>query len=154
MEVYRITKAEFASDLSGTGSMIYGGRWNEKGIACLYTSQNRALCFCEFLMNTPFEFLPTSVSLVTFNFEGMAQSVIKPEELPDNWQQYPGPKQLKKIGSIKLAIEKVSSIKVPSVLIPDEYNYIFNPLHSDYKNLKINKIETIYLDKRLFPYSN
>ena len=32
MLLYRIAKKAYIEDLSGLGSRLYGGRWNEKGL--------------------------------------------------------------------------------------------------------------------------
>lgn len=52
MIVYRICVEEFSTDLPGSGAMRYGGRWNIRGNAVLYTShrvhwlQLNMLCIC------------------------------------------------------------------------------------------------------------
>ena len=40
MIVFRLSKAQFANDLSGKGAELVGGRWNSRGNAMLYTSQS------------------------------------------------------------------------------------------------------------------
>ena len=45
---------------------------------------------------------------------------------------------------------KYIGLKVRSAVMPDEYNYILNPLHPDYKNLvKVISVEDYDVDKRL-----
>jgi RES domain-containing protein len=43
-------------------------------------------------------------------------------------------------------------LKVPSVIVPEESNVLLNPLHKDYKKVKIIASELLELDKRLKEY--
>ena len=43
-------------------------------------------------------------------------------------------------------------LKVPSVIVPQESNFLFNPLHPDFKKVKIVNSELLQLDKRLAEY--
>ena len=36
IKVYRISKTKFENDHSGEGAKLYGGRWNNQGVACIY----------------------------------------------------------------------------------------------------------------------
>ncbi len=47
MKIYRLTKSKYASDLSGKGASMNGGRWNEEGIRCVYAGSTRAICVLE-----------------------------------------------------------------------------------------------------------
>jgi len=53
MIVYRITGKKNAHDLSGTGSAIYGGRWNKKGFPVLYTGENKEIALLETIVYIP-----------------------------------------------------------------------------------------------------
>ena len=64
MILYRITKAAYARDLSGTGARMYGARWNQKGSAVLYTASSPALATVELLVHVDANLLPTELRLV------------------------------------------------------------------------------------------
>ncbi|MCA9448346.1 MAG: RES family NAD+ phosphorylase, partial [Candidatus Omnitrophica bacterium] len=51
MEVFRVAREAYKTDLSGTGARINGGRWNSPGKAVLYTSENRSLAILETLVH-------------------------------------------------------------------------------------------------------
>ena len=53
MIVFRLSKEQFAQDLSGKGAELVGGRWNSRGNAMLYTSQSIALCVTEIAVHVP-----------------------------------------------------------------------------------------------------
>ena len=57
MEVYRIAKSSYRTDLTGLGSRLYGARWNKKGTGLVYTSESRALASLEFLVHVPLSLL-------------------------------------------------------------------------------------------------
>ena len=64
MIVFRLSKAQFANDLSGKGAELVGGRWNSRGNAMLYTSQSIALCVTEIAVHVPLGILPKDYQLV------------------------------------------------------------------------------------------
>jgi RES domain-containing protein len=67
MHVYRIAKTAFINDLSGMGAKIYGGRWNKKGTALIYASENRSLAFLELLVHLPLSLMPKELSIATIH---------------------------------------------------------------------------------------
>ncbi|MEA3445495.1 MAG: RES family NAD+ phosphorylase, partial [Bacteroidota bacterium] len=64
MIVYSLAKQKYCTDLSGTGAEKAGGRWNNKGIKILYTSDSRALCTAEIAVHTSFSNIPKNYYLV------------------------------------------------------------------------------------------
>ncbi len=100
MIVYRISREIYHKDISGTGSRIYGGRWNFKGRSTLYASETRALSTLEFLVHTDSDLLPPKLKLVSIEIPLETNEIrtVKLEELPINWRKTPPPDKLKKIG--------------------------------------------------------
>ena len=41
-------------------------------------------------------------------------------------------------------------MKVPSVVVQDEFNYLINPMHGNFAEVKILRIEDFTFDERLF----
>lgn len=64
MKLYRIATTAHIKDLSGAGARLYGGRWNEKGVAVVYTSESRALAVLEYLVHLPMVFAPGELSIM------------------------------------------------------------------------------------------
>jgi RES domain-containing protein len=48
-------------------------------------------------------------------------------------------------------VKKQSSaiLTVPSIVVPDEYNYLLNPTHPDFAKIEIGKPIIYYFDPRL-----
>ena len=151
MIVYRISKEKYHKDISGIGSRIYGGRWNYKGFPTLYTSETRALCTLELLVHTDNDLLPPNLKLLSIEIPLLEEEIVSVQikDLPKKWRKSPPLELLKMIGKKNLIDQNKLAIKVPSVIIPDEYNVVINPLHEDFKDVKIEKAENYKIDIRL-----
>lgn len=149
MLVYRLSRTKFASDLSGEGSRLKGGRWNNKKTGCVYTSESRALAILEYTANVNIDEIPRAMSMITIRIPD--ESIFCPEiaSLPGNWHDIPTPSSTKEFGTMLLAKKEYATIRVPSVLIPQEFNYILNPLHSLSSRFKIELIADFIYDVRI-----
>jgi RES domain-containing protein len=139
MELYRITQESYSTDLSGNGSRIFGGRWNSEGHYALYTSVNRSLALLETLAHTPPKlFQAKKYILVTVLVpDKVSPKFIEEKDLPNNWDALDVQHVTQKIGDNFLEGQKSLLLRVPSVLMPEEFNYIINPAHSSMKQVKV-----------------
>ena len=126
MKVYRLTQTKYAKDLNGTGAKLFGGRWNHIDWACIYTAESRALSILEYAVNVNIDFIPRALSMCVFEIDESQVYTLNEKELPGNWKETPSPKSTKDFGT-KLLQEKHAIIRIPSIIIPDESNYILNP---------------------------
>ena len=149
MLVYRIGKTKYANDLSGEGAKINGGRWNHKSIACIYTSESRALSLLEYTVNVNIDEIPRALSLTTLEIPDKDILIIAEDSLPGNWKQIPLPSSTKNFGTRFLTARTKLAIRVPSSVMPDEFNYILNPLHPNSRNIKILEIRDLAYDVRI-----
>jgi RES domain-containing protein len=148
MILYRITSKAYARDLSGTGAMMYGGRWNSKGVRILYTSQSLSLAALEVIANTSGNHL--NINLYCVELELPDELVpIKVAELPPNWNTFPYNGDTVQLGN-EFIKQGDLCLKVPSAIIPTEFNYLLNPLHDDFMKLKLLDARPLILDQRLF----
>lgn len=127
MKVYRLTKTQYAEDVKGTGSKLYGGRWNHIDFPCIYTAESRALSILEYAVNIHVDFIPRALSICVFELDDTKIHELEEAELPGNWRQTPAPKSTKDFGT-KLLESQKPIFKIPSIIIPSEFNYILNPL--------------------------
>jgi len=149
MIVYRISNAAFSDDLSGTGAKLYGARWNSKGVPALYTSQFISLAVLEMLVNTNFKDYAIALDLMYINFpDSQPVAVIDPKNLKDNWKDDFGYTRF--IGDEFFKQKKSLVLQVPSAVIQQEHNYLVNPLHADFKKVKLVKTKSFWPDERLF----
>lgn len=150
MFVYRIARTIYIRDLSGTGAKRYGGRWNPKGIALLYTSRHRSLAILELLVNTGMQALPKDLSMLKLELPKLnPSSEITAADLPGNWRNSPAPFQLAELGSEWAISNTALSLQVPSAVVPEEKNILINPNHPDFKKIRIESVSSFSLDSRL-----
>jgi RES domain-containing protein len=150
MIVYRLTKAKYANNLSGEGARLGGGRWNNKGIAMLYTSDSRALCVTEIAVHTPLGILPDNYKLITIEIPDNAILSLDLSSIPINWNVFPYVADVRYLGDRFIKENNHLGLKVPSAVVQGDFNYLINPQHSEFHKIRILKIETFDFDRRLF----
>jgi RES domain-containing protein len=150
MIVYRLSKAIHANDLGGTGAEKNGGRWNSQGVPIIYTSQSRALCIAEVAIHLPMGILPGDFKLISINIPGRSILSLPVAALPADWRSIPPAQSTKKIGDEFVQHQKYLTLKIPSMIVKGEYNFLINPKHIGMRNVKIISIEPFEFDARLF----
>lgn len=150
MIVYRLTKNAFARDLSGRGAEINGGRWNNKGIALLYTAQSQALAYTELAIRLPLSMAPKDYSMVSIYIPDDASILqLTARNLPKDWRVNPHPESTRKIGDGFVQEGEYLVLSVPSAIVPGESNFLVNPHHPKANLLKIKHVEPFEFDSRL-----
>ncbi len=149
MVVYRVGRTKYANDLEGVGARLFGGRWNNKSVACLYTSESRALAILEYTVNVGIDDIPRALSIITIEIPDAPIKMLTESDLPGDWKRSPAPSSTKEFGSkvLKQAAEPV--IKIPSTVIPIEFNFLLNPLHFDSSKFRIIDIVDFIYDVRI-----
>jgi RES domain-containing protein len=102
----------------------------------------------EIIVNLPAPALLNQYATIAVQFD--EKLVEELYDLPEKWNSRPPSSVTKNIGD-RWVIEKRSAVlKVPSVVVPAEHNYLLNPGHPDWKRIKIKKPELYSFDPRLF----
>ena len=149
MQVYRIGRTKFANDLTGEGARLHGGRWNNKLIPCIYTSESRALALLEYTANVNIEDIPRALSISTFQIPDHQIYEIPVFDLPGDWSLSPSPSSSKQFGSYLLKEIQHLVIKIPSAIVPEEFNYLLNPKHPHNSDFQILDVKDFVYDVRL-----
>jgi len=150
LEAWRIVREKYlGAAFSGAGAAEYGGRWNLPGTYLVYASQSRALAALELLvhLNPPCPFRYKTIR-VQFD-QGLAESW-KLEELPADWAVEPPSLSTQRLGSQWAEEARSAVLAVPSVIVPGEVNYLFNPRHKDFGRIKLGQPGDFAFDRRLF----
>jgi RES domain-containing protein len=148
MMIYRLAIEAYKDDLSGTGSKLYGGRWNVPGFAAIYTAENISLAVLEILVNTDKNNIPPAYYLLKlFIPDNLPVKIITPGSLKAKW--YSDFEYAQFIGSNFLESGKEAVLKMPSAIVKEEYNFLLNPLHADFKKISIREATAFDLDIRL-----
>lgn len=150
MIVYRICVEEFSTDLSGLGAMKYGGRWNTKGNAVLYTSSSCALATVEYTVHLRLGNYQNYFRLVSIEIpEGIFVKQLGFENLDNNWKSFPFQFSTQKIVNEWIKSKESLALKVPSVIVQWEFNCLINPQHEDFSKVKLIGNEPFVFDQRL-----
>lgn len=153
--VWRIatdTPAYVAEDLSGVGAKNSGGRWNSAGVAMVYTSQTRALACLETVVHLNAGGLPLNRYLVEVTIPGALWTNARrtvASSLPVGWDAQPAGRDSIQFGDNWIATGSSALLVVPSVIAPEEFNVLINPLHADSKLITAAKIRKWSYDPRL-----
>jgi RES domain-containing protein len=149
MIVHRICNAIYNDDLSGDGAKLFGGRWNSKGIPMLYVSEHISLAVLEMLVNNQFKDFSIELSLLRISIPDTIEiKEIKLNKLKAKWNE--DFSYSKFIGNEFIKSMTNLVLKVPSAVITEEHNYLINPLHADFKKIKIADTKQFKTDERLF----
>ena len=150
MIVYRLSKSKYSADLSGKGAEKAGGRWNSKGVAMVYTSSSRALCTAEVAVHVPLGIVPADYELVTIEIPDDSVTEADIKDLPHDWRSFPHPDSTQKLGDRFVHEGKFLVLKVPSVVVQGEHNFLINPRHEAAAKVRVVYTEPFLFDKRLF----
>ena len=148
MVVWRLARLAPAK-LDGEGARLAGGRWNTQGRAAVYTSSRLSLAALELLVHTDVPLVPSD--LVAFEIEvpdAIAVETVEVDQLPKDWR-IPGHPTCRSIGDTWLAEERTAVLRVPSAVVPEEWNYIINPAHRAAKSIQIVGRRKFAFDSRL-----
>lgn len=113
----------------------------------LYTSSHRSLAMLEVLVHFHKTVTPPNYVIVSLEIPDDLATISEPQLITDweedqQWSKDTGDKWLKPGNSLLL--------KVPSVVVKAEKNYLVNPMPPDVVSLRITDIEPLNFDKRLF----
>jgi RES domain-containing protein len=148
MILYRLVRSVYANDLSGNGARLYGGRWNSEGKAMVYLASSRSLAVLEALAHLSPTNMPDDYCMITIEAPDSIDE-LNINTLPKNWNEYPEQNILKQVGNRFLQQNKQLLLKVPSVLVNEEFNYLMNPLHKLATSVKIITKKPFSFDERL-----
>jgi RES domain-containing protein len=147
---WRIVQAHIADRaFSGEGSRRYGGRWNSKGFAVVYTSSSLSLAILEVLVHIPIYAILEEYVYFPIEFDQKFFLPLDMNNLPGNWKNDPAPRAVKQIGDSWIESRRSVILEVPSTIVSTEKNYLINPPHPDFKKLRIGSPTKFEFDPRL-----
>ncbi len=140
---YRLHHSDHPAN-EGAGALLYGGRWNQRGTEAIYTASSRSLAVLEVLVYyavLPKGFVITPVRIPRrVRVRNIQQSL-----LVEGWRTVEALTQI--MGSV--ALRDTAVLCAPSTIIPEENNYILNPLHPDFRHIEFQPPEQFQFDPRL-----
>jgi RES domain-containing protein len=150
ISAWRIVSANYKDNaFAGDGARIHGGRWNSKGVAVVYTADSLALASIEMIVNLPAPKLLQKYVRISAQTSLNLVSELSGADLPEDWNSRPISPSTRAIGDRWIKEQRSAVLRVPSIVVPDEYNYLLNPTHPDFARIKIGKPTIYYFDPRL-----
>lgn len=141
MKLWRIaaeTRKYPAADLSGGGAAAAPGRWNEEKQAVVYSAPSIAIAVLETAAHIDDAGLPLNRFLVEIDVPDKVwalHEVATLSSLPPAWSAIPAGGASAKVGSAWLASLRSPILLVPSVIVPEEFAALINPLHPASANI-------------------
>lgn len=146
--VWRVVTERYAdAAFSGGGARFYGGRWNPKGLAMVYTAQTQSLALLEMLVqDSP---LHARYVMIPARIPEQIVREIDQSTLPADWRELSARSELQQIGASWVHTGTSAALAVPSVVVPLECNYLLNPEHPDFTLIEIGMRTEWVTDQRL-----
>jgi RES domain-containing protein len=151
MEVFRLSREKYSRDLSGKGAALRGARWNSIGIDMIYAAADRSLAMAEVAVHFTLATLPDDYVMSTMYIpDGISMKTLNAKDLPADWNTFPHMASTQKLGDAFIAENKYCLFQVPSAVTDGDYNYLINPHHPEFKQIKITAVKKFPFDKRIF----
>ena len=146
---WRLTKTKYLSAAwDGEGARKAGGRWNSPGVPVVYVSATLSLALVEILVHLSAEILP-AYSAMPVEFDEAVVTAVPPARLPREWKDSPPPPATQAVGDDWVASGASAVLRVPSVVVPGEFNFVLNPAHRDFARIRIGAATPFPFDPRL-----
>jgi RES domain-containing protein len=147
MRVFRICRAD-RTQFDGEGARIAGGRWNSPGLRLVYTAQTESLAILEMLVHLTEHQIPVNHFCVPAEVPGHLIEPLPERALPPDWRMQPA--ATAELGSQWIRSGKSAVLRVPSVIVPREWNYLISPSHPAFSAIKVHDRLPIEFDPRLW----
>jgi RES domain-containing protein len=150
MRLWRLTAAKYASTaLDGEGAWRVGGRWNSPGRRAVYLSEHLSLAALEILVHVTKASAPAHVAIELNVPDDITLYEPPTGALPSDWRAESIPRSTQQLGDAWLDRGAEALMRVPSVIIPEEFNFVLNPSHPDAARIKRLTTEPFTFDPRL-----
>jgi RES domain-containing protein len=142
MILWRISRHR---DLSGAGGLRASGRWHSAGTPIVYLAVSPSAALLEVCVHTSANDVPPEFTLLKIEGPNRRAMVVRPEDLPQDWRVRP--EVTRDLGMEWLRKKEGVLLQVPSALVPETTNFLFNPVHSDAAEVHINDAFAYPFDK-------
>ena len=137
--VYRILRRPYCkSPLDGEGAFRYGGRWSSPGTRLVYTAEHLSLAMVEYFVHLDVSDLPRDLVVVTIEVPAGVS------------RQSAGLTRCRNAGDEFVDGGRAAVLTVPSLLAPEESNWLLNPAHQDFSRIRVAAVEPFRYDARFF----
>jgi len=129
--------------------LIVAGRWHTPRRLITYASESLALAGLEVLVHSDVDLLPSDLVAIEVDVAAKVKiGEIKVNDLPRSWRKHPGPRRLQELGNEWLDQGRAAVLRVPSALVPTENNFLVNPSHPAFSELRVVRRFEFSFDER------
>lgn len=143
-----VSEARADDAFSGEGARLYGGRWNPPGVRATYLSATRSLAALEVLVHNAERAPSSRLLFFEVRFPEEFVQTISEDELAADWRSYPPRNSTVEAGRRWLKERSSPVLRVPSILIPEESNYLLNPEHPRAEEIELRDGRAFTFDPR------
>ncbi len=144
MVLWRISRHR---DLSGIGGLRAAGRWHYAGYPIVYLAETPASALLEVCVHTSANDVPPEFTLLKIDGPDVRVSSAATKELPEDWRTRL--EVTRDLGTAWLKKNDSVLLRVPSALVPETVNFLFNPSHTQAKKFRITDVFSYPFDPRL-----
>jgi RES domain-containing protein len=151
MDLWRLVpEARANAAFTGEGARKYGGRWNPPGASVVYLAEHLSLAALEIYVHLPRAALAKPYLAFRVSVpEAVPFEEMEAGRLPEDWSQEPPGTATQALGREWLDQGGRLLLAVPSVVVPQERNFLVNPGHLDWKAITIHPPEPFFFDSRM-----
>jgi RES domain-containing protein len=142
MDLWRLYRAAHGPGLHGTGGLHAAGRWHRLGRRVIYFGASPAIVVLEKLAHVDPVSLPEDLLLGRFSGEPSVESVTEPLDVRDLVA-------CRECGERFLDAGRACALRVSSVILPEETNYLINVVHPEAANIRLVSERSFFFDERL-----
>lgn len=150
LNIYRLCRKKYAGELWASG---VANRWNREGQKVFYCASSRSLASLELLVHRNRIIPQESYVMLVLSIHEPDHLItnIPLPQLPENWRSMGAFGTLQKTGAFWYDSQTSLVLRVPSIVIPEEYNYMIHTEHPDFRtHVSIQSQEDYFWDKLLF----
>jgi RES domain-containing protein len=145
MVLWRISRHR---DLKGEGGLRASGRWHLRGHPIVYLAETPAGALLETCVHTSANDIPLSFTLLRIAVpKEISYERLDYSKLPPDWID--NAEMTREVGTSWLRSPRSALLCVPSALVPETFNVLLNPLHSDAGLVKIESAYAYPFDSRI-----
>ena len=126
----------------------FGARWNPVGVPAVYAAESRALCVLERLVHL--SQLPDDEGFTRVAIpSGLTTVTVDRSELPAGWDDPVESVFTQTLGADLMKMRKAAVLRVPSIVVPDEWCLVLNPDHAEFDRIRFGEPVPFRYDHRL-----
>lgn len=147
MLIFRTTLKKYSDSLYAAGR---AARWNNNDVKMIYTANSRALACLENVVHRSKLGLSANFCVLEIeipNSLGMQEVLL--ENLPKSWDKFENMHFTQALGDEWIKTGETALLKVPSSIMHEEFNYLINPNHPDFKEIKLVAVKPFFFDDRI-----